>query len=182
MSERKILIVDDDIQVLKALGKTFTTILPGYLLLTATSGNEGLNMIKSQNPDVVVIDVRLGSESGMDLVKEFHTHASEKWRKSPRFIVITAYRNAEIEKDAIEKYKVDKFLIKPFVDGEIEEAVLGSLENAVKEDNERDMKQISFARTYMGRIRDKARNAQNQVQEDRMKTEGNGDEKTEESK
>ncbi len=156
MSERKILIVDDDIEVLKALGKTFTTILPGYLLLTATSGNEGLNMVKTQNPDVVLVDVRLGEESGMDLVKEFHTHSSQKWRKSPRFIVITAYSDKKIMQEAFEKYKVDNFLVKPFVSGQVEEAVLESLEKFTKEEYERTMKEITFARSYMKKVKEGA--------------------------
>ncbi|OGX05272.1 MAG: hypothetical protein A3G87_06695 [Omnitrophica bacterium RIFCSPLOWO2_12_FULL_50_11] len=172
MSERKILIVDDDIEILRALGKTFTTILPGYLLLTATSGNEGLNMVKLQNPDVVIVDVRLGSESGMDLVKEFHTHSKQKWSKPPRFIVITAYQDKQIMKEAIETYQVDKFLIKPFVSGEIEEAVLESLEKCTKESYEKAMTAITFARSYMKKIKEKAMAHQAMLHADQEKLRG----------
>ncbi|OGX05690.1 MAG: hypothetical protein A3G87_00935 [Omnitrophica bacterium RIFCSPLOWO2_12_FULL_50_11] len=163
MNERKILIVDDDINVVRALGKTFTTILPGYLLLTATSGNEGLNMLKSQNPDVVIVDVRLGEESGMDLIKEFHTHAKEKWRRPPRFIVITAYDDERVKQEATQTYKVDKFLLKPFADGEIQEAVLEAVEKCLKEDFEMGMKQLTFARMHMSRRKERAREAHRQV-------------------
>ena len=42
----KILIVDDDIEILKTLSTAFTTSMKGYLVLTATSANSGLSMIK----------------------------------------------------------------------------------------------------------------------------------------
>jgi len=176
MSENKILIVDDDIEVLKAMGKTFTTILPHYLLLTATSGNEGLNMVKSQNPDVVIIDVRLGEESGMDLVKEFHTHSHEKWRKHPRFIVITAYQDKKVMQEALEKYKVDSFLVKPFANGQIEEAVLEALEKFTKEEYERKMKEITFARSFMKKKREGvATHYNNLTAEDKSKSQQSGE-------
>lgn len=189
--ERIILAVDDDVEVLKALGKTFTTILPGYFFFSAVSGNEGLNKLKSKNPDVVVVDVRLGKESGMDLVKEFQVHAQEKWNRCPRFVVITAYKDDKVMKEALETDKVDRFLIKPFVSGEVEEAVLESLERftedeyeekrkavqeeherkmkAITEEYEKAMKAITFARSYMKTVKEKAMAHQKMLRERKEK-------------
>ncbi len=200
MSERKILVVDDDINILRSLSKQFTTILPGYLMLTAMSGNDGLNKVKTQNPDIAIIDVRLGKESGMDLLKEFYDHGNLHWNRSPRFIVMTAYADENVKKDALEKYKVDAFLIKPFVAGEIEEAVLSSLEKSITESCENEMKQmkenydrqvkkskekyehelreVSSLRKMMADKKDRAKKAQKQVEEDKRKAQ----EKNEEGK
>ena len=110
----KILIVDDDMRVLHSLGTIFTTYLKGYLVLTATSANEGLCMIKEQKPDIIIVDVRLGPESGMDLVADYQPVINKpKDGYRPVFIVITAYDDEEPKKLA-EKYRVDAYLTKPF--------------------------------------------------------------------
>jgi|GEM_PF-1175401 len=110
----KILVVDDDIEVLSSLGKIFTTLMKGYLILSATSANEGMAMLKEQRPDIIIVDVRLGPKSGMDLISDYY-----KWIKEDRggykpvFIVMTAYDD-EIAKKKAEEFKVDAFLMKPF--------------------------------------------------------------------
>ena len=124
----KILIVDDDLEIVTMLGKTFTTTLEGYLVLTATSANAGLTMLKEERPDVVILDVRLGPQSGMDLLEDFNRYvASQRGRHRPRFIVITAYPDEEVKKQALEKYKVDAFLMKPLNPLEMKKKVIESL-------------------------------------------------------
>jgi len=125
-----LLIVDDDINVLSSLGKTFTTMTQGFLVLSATSANEGYAMLKERRPDVVVLDIRLGSKSGMDLLKDFDNYFNEPLNRKykPRFIVITAYPDEKIRKEAEEIYHVDAFLMKPFNDSEIRRAVVTSVQ------------------------------------------------------
>jgi len=109
----KILIVDDDLEVLNSLGKIFTTLMKGYLVLNATSANAGLSMLKEQKPDIVIVDVRLGPVSGMDLISDYCQWITQQGGYKPVFIVITAYDDAEAKKKA-EEFKVDAFLMKPF--------------------------------------------------------------------
>lgn len=124
----KLLIVDDDLEIINTLSKTFTTILQGYLVLTATSANAGLSMLKEQHPDVVILDVRLGPESGMNLLEDFYGYLEAKRiQVKPRFIVITAYPEEEVKKMALEKYKVDAFLMKPFKPAEIRQKVMEAI-------------------------------------------------------
>lgn len=124
----KILIVDDDLKIMNAVGKTFTTMLEGYLVLTATSANAGMSMLKEARPDVVVLDVRLGPESGMDLLEDYHGYlGTQKGRHRPRFIVMTAYPDENVKRQALERYKVDAFLMKPFDPVELRNKVIGSI-------------------------------------------------------
>lgn len=124
----KILIVDDDLTHVTALEKTFTTMLQGYLVLTATTANSGLSMLKEQRPDVVILDVRLGPASGMDLLQDFYGYLeSRKIQRKPRFVVITAYPDEAVRRDALEKYKVDAFLTKPFSGSAIIQNVVDSI-------------------------------------------------------
>lgn len=111
----KILIVDDDIDIVSMLGKTFTTLLRGYRVLTCSSANEGMSLLKSERPDVVVLDVRLGPQSGIDLLADFTQYLRDHDKEyQPRFIVMTAYPDENVKRQALEVYKVDAFLMKPF--------------------------------------------------------------------
>lgn len=135
--QKRILIVDDDINIVSILGNIFTTILRGYLVLTATSANQGLNMLKTQEPDVVILDVRLGDRSGMDLLKDFYGYLdSQRVQAKPRFIVITAYPDQEIRKKALEYHEVDAFLMKPFTEAEILYRVVQSLRHITKREDQ----------------------------------------------
>ncbi|MCM8787621.1 MAG: response regulator [Candidatus Omnitrophica bacterium] len=120
----KILVVDDDLEVLRSLGKVFTTLLKGYLVLSATSANEGLSLLKEQKPDIVIVDVRLGPVSGMDLIRDYKAYLKEQGGSyNPIFIVITAYEDEEAKKRA-QEYKVDAYLMKPFSKEAILHAVI----------------------------------------------------------
>ncbi len=133
-----ILIVDDDLGVVNTLGNAFTTLLRGYLVLTATSANQGLNYIKEQKPELIIMDVRLGPMSGMDLLEDYPKH-TQNYR--PRMIVITAYPDEKVEKRARE-LGVDGFLMKPFEKEELLSAAFRSLENY----HESQARTVRFAR------------------------------------
>lgn len=71
---KKVLVVDDDPDV-----RLFnTTVLEenGYLPLEAENGEEGLQMIKSEKPDLVILDVLMPRQSGIRLYRELKTNAS----------------------------------------------------------------------------------------------------------
>jgi len=139
-----ILVIDDDIHVLSMLETTFTTMMgQGFDILTATTANSGLNKLKEKHPAIVIVDVRLGPVSGMDLLKDFNGYFDkvENRRYKPRYIVITAYQDEKIEKEAREVYKVDSFLLKPFKSEDIRRAVAFSLQKALGDC-------LAFIKTY----------------------------------
>lgn len=41
----------------------------GYLVRTATDSSEALRLVREWNPDLAILDVRLGPESGLDLLR-----------------------------------------------------------------------------------------------------------------
>lgn len=71
---KKVLTVDDDPDV-----RLFaTTVLEehGYTPLEAGNGAEGLQMIKSENPNLVILDVLMPRQSGIRLYRELKTNQS----------------------------------------------------------------------------------------------------------
>jgi two-component system phosphate regulon response regulator PhoB len=73
---KKVLVVDDDPDV-----RLFSvTVLEenGYIPLEAEDGESGLAMIKSEKPDLVILDVLMPRQSGVRLYRELKTSKTLK--------------------------------------------------------------------------------------------------------
>jgi len=69
---KKVLIVDDDPDV--RLFNTTVVEENGYTPLEARNGEEGLEMIKQDKPDLVILDVLMPKQSGIRLYRELKTN------------------------------------------------------------------------------------------------------------
>ncbi len=62
MEQKKILIVDDEEDVLLILEKRFTT--EGYSVITADNGDHAIFLAKCQKPDLIVLDIQMPDMDG----------------------------------------------------------------------------------------------------------------------
>ena len=62
MSAKKILIVDDELDTLLVLEKQLTT--AGYDVIAAENGQQALLMTKSEQPDLIVLDIQMPDMDG----------------------------------------------------------------------------------------------------------------------
>lgn len=102
----QILVIDDDQQ----LGLSFTKILSqeGYRTANAFTGRDGIEAVKTNLPDVVILDIRLPDMGGLDVFEVIH----KLFPKLP-VIIITAYSSTETAIGAIQKGAFD-YIYKPF--------------------------------------------------------------------
>src|SRR5436190_19624266 len=103
---KKILVVDDDEDILLIL-QTFLR-LKGYEPRTSHSCKEGLNIFYDFHPDVVLLDVNVGSEDGRDMCRKIKEQAD--YRHIP-VIMISANSNGL---KAYSDYGANAALEKPF--------------------------------------------------------------------
>src|SRR5687767_8513088 len=68
MPPSTVLLVDDDPVILKLLEVNFE--MEGFEVLLAHDGVEGIDMARSERPDVVISDIMMPRKSGIDLVEE----------------------------------------------------------------------------------------------------------------
>ena len=73
---KKILVVDDDEDVL-VLMKAFL-VRKGYDIMVSKSCNEGIGIFYSFVPDLVILDINVGSEDGREMCKTIKTHAGNQ--------------------------------------------------------------------------------------------------------
>jgi len=103
---KKILVVDDDEDVLLML-KTFLQ-LKGYEPRASRSCEEWLAIFYAFRPDVVILDVNVGTEDGRDMCRKIKEHA--EYRHIP---VIMVSANASGLK-SYNEYGANAVLEKPF--------------------------------------------------------------------
>jgi len=101
-----ILIIDDDDQLRNSFKKLLSE--EGYKVDGAASGEAGLNIIKKEIPDLVIVDMRLPGMNGLETFKTIH-----KIEPKLPVIIMTAFGTTEI---AIEATKLGAFdyILKPF--------------------------------------------------------------------
>ena len=64
----KILIIDDDPAVIRLLQRGLS--YEGYSIETATSGEQGLALLRDQQPDLVLLDVMMLGLNGLDVLRQ----------------------------------------------------------------------------------------------------------------
>ena len=106
MNEKiKILIVDDEIPQQKILKLCFEK--RGFDVYTAGSGEEGFETFKKVRPPIVLTDMRMGTMSGLELLKNI-----KKISSKTEVIIITAYSEIDVAVEALKNGAAD-FLLKP---------------------------------------------------------------------
>jgi len=105
-----ILVIEDDKQIRRFLKVGLES--NGYFYLETPLGKEGLSMVVSQHPDVVILDLGLPDLDGLDFLKEIR-----EWSRVP-IIVLTARDREKDKIDALDE-GADDYLTKPFGIGEL---------------------------------------------------------------
>ena len=105
MEERKILIVEDDPNIVDIL--KFNFIKEGYNVFVAMDGAEGLELALSEQPDLILLDVMLPKMDGFEVCRRVREKASTP------IIMLTA-REEEVDKVLGLELGADDYITKPF--------------------------------------------------------------------
>jgi CheY-like chemotaxis protein len=73
---KKVLVIDDDPSVLKFLSLALEE--NGYEPLCAEDGMEGLEKVKSENPDLIILDVMMPKRTGFVLFRQLRKSSEHK--------------------------------------------------------------------------------------------------------
>lgn len=142
MSETpRILFVDDELNILRALERVF--IEDDYEILTATSGEEALELMERVPPvQVVVSDFRMPHMNGVDLLREIRG----KWPEAVR-AVLSGYADTAAIVSAINEGQIYRFIPKPWNDSDLRMTIAAAVEQ-----HRRQSKEILFANFLQKRI------------------------------
>ena len=110
MSGARVLVVDDEPQILRALQTSLRG--AGYEVDAATTGEEALTLAAVRPPDAVILDLVLPDVRGTDVARELRA-----WSTAP--IIVLSVVGDETEKVAALDAGADDYVTKPFGVGEL---------------------------------------------------------------
>jgi diguanylate cyclase (GGDEF)-like protein len=109
---RTLLLVDDEANILSALKRLLRQ--ENYTILTANSGQEGLEVLAKHAVDVIVSDQRMPGMTGVEFLRQ----AKDLYPDTVR-IVLSGYTELQSVTDAVNEGAIYKFLMKPWEDSQL---------------------------------------------------------------
>ena len=105
MNAANILVVDDEAQIRRVLRSTLST--HGYVITEAKTGEEALEWMRKEKPDLILLDVNMPGMGGIETCREIR-------RGSDAPIIMLTVRDAERDKVAALDAGADDYVVKPF--------------------------------------------------------------------
>lgn len=121
MPKCSVLIIEDEKNIQTFMGKVLKR--HDYRVLYADTGSLGLEVIRSQCPDIILLDLGLPDMNGDDLIREVRT-----WSSTP--IIVISARTAEREKVIALDLGADDYITKPFGTSELLARIRASLRHS----------------------------------------------------
>lgn len=110
---RRILVVDDEVNILELI--RYNLEKDGYTVLTASDGNDALEMARREKPDLILLDVMLPGVDGLSICRLLRQN--EETRKIP--IIMISARGEELDKVLGLEIGADDYVTKPFSNREL---------------------------------------------------------------
>ena len=104
----RLLIVDDEEDMLTGLQRTIERNIPGLEVVTSTRASEALRLMAEQSFDLALLDVMMPEMNGISLLEKLRAKDSEL-----SVVMMTAFASIDLAVDAIKKGAYD-FITKPF--------------------------------------------------------------------
>jgi two-component system KDP operon response regulator KdpE len=107
VSGARILVIDDEPEITRALQSILTA--HGFEPVLAASGEEGLDQLQRRRPDLLLLDLVLPGQSGLDVTRVIR----QELRLDLPIIVLSAHGEEESKVQALD-LGADDYLTKPF--------------------------------------------------------------------
>lgn len=103
----KVVIIEDDQEIVEAISLAFQIRWPETNLVSAYMGKEGIRLVESENPDIVILDLGLPDISGFEVLKQIRLFSTV-----PVMILTVRSEEADIVKGL--EWGADDYVVKPF--------------------------------------------------------------------
>ena len=108
---QKILIVDDEDHLRMLIEQTLEDLEDeGVALLTASNGQEALEMIIEEKPNLVFLDVMMPKMNGIEVCRR----VKQELKLNDVFIIILTAKGQELDKQKGKEVDADIYMTKPF--------------------------------------------------------------------
>lgn len=127
----RIVVVEDEAPIREGMAKILSKINTDYKVVgTAVDGEKGLELIRKEQPDLVIMDIRMPHMTGLEMLSQLR-HEQNKCK----VIVLSAYSDFAYAKQAIE-LGIENYLLKPINIVELKKALQQAEAELVKAQNQ----------------------------------------------
>ncbi len=103
----KALIIEDDKSIVDVVNMAFEFRWPDASLISAATGQEGLDLVRTESPDIVILDINLPDTNGFNVLKDIRTFSTVP-------VVILTVRSEDEDIFRGLETGADDYIIKPF--------------------------------------------------------------------
>lgn len=103
----KLLVIEDDEEIVEAVSLAFQIRWPEAKVVSTRYGKKGVDLVESEQPDVIILDLGLPDTNGFDVLREIR-----RFSDIPIIIVTVRAEEADIIKGL--EWGADDYIIKPF--------------------------------------------------------------------
>lgn len=108
MKRKKILVADDEPHILRSLKLVLEE--AGYSVLTATDGEDAFHKTKKENPDLLVLDIKMHKMDGFEVYTKLQT---DPLQRDIPVLILTALGQADQKREGLSEHTFD-IITKPF--------------------------------------------------------------------
>jgi two-component system alkaline phosphatase synthesis response regulator PhoP len=109
--EQKLLIVDDEAHIRMLLEQTLEELEDeGVSFFSAQNGEEALEIIQAENPQLVFLDVMMPKMNGMEVCRR----VKKELKLDNVFIVLLTAKGQELDRQKGQEVGADVYMTKPF--------------------------------------------------------------------
>jgi DNA-binding response OmpR family regulator len=123
MTHATILIVDDEPQIRRVMKTTLTS--QGYAVIESPTGDDALEKMRGNKPDLVLLDVNMPGRSGLEICREIRESSDVP-------IIMLTVRNTERDKVQALDAGADDYVVKPFGGAQLDARIRAVLRRAAE--------------------------------------------------
>lgn len=118
----KVLVIEDDMEIVDSILLSFRVMWPEVEVIYANHGIEGIAKVKSESPDLVILDLGLPDITGYEVLKEIRLFSSIP-------IIILTVRSEEEDVIKALESEANDYVVKPFRQKELIARVKAQISN-----------------------------------------------------
>ena len=103
----KILVIEDDPQIVEAISLAFQIRWPEAKMVSTHQGEKGIDLVETEKPDIVILDLGLPDINGFDVLKQVRLFSD-----IPILILTARAEESDIVKGL--EWGADDYMVKPF--------------------------------------------------------------------
>ena len=103
----KILVIDDDPDIVEVVSLTFEMRWPEAVTVSASDGTSGIDLVEIESPDIIILDIGLPDMDGYEVCKEIR-----RFSDAPILMLTVRDKEADIVKGL--QMGADDYVTKPF--------------------------------------------------------------------